>query len=144
MLGNLETGIARIQNDIGSEIQHFFKGAGRNIQNHTHAAGNAAEIPDMADRRGQCDMPHALTAHLSAGNLHAALIAYLFLIAVFDAFIFAAVALPVLRRAKDAFAEQAVPFGLQGAVVNGFRLCYLAVGPFENLFGRGHADLNGI
>ena len=69
---------------------------------------------------GQLDMAHALTTHLGPGDLHAAAVADLALVA--DLLILAAVALPVLGGAKDALAEQAVPFRLQGAVVDGLRL----------------------
>ena len=55
-------------------------------------------------------MAHALPAHLAAGDLHAAAVTDLALVA--DALVFAAVALPVLGRPKDALAEQAVPLGL--------------------------------
>ena len=56
--------------------------------------------------RGQLDMAHALAAHLGLGDFHAALVADHALVA--GALVFAAVALPVLGGAEDAFAEQAV------------------------------------
>ncbi|MPN10920.1 hypothetical protein SDC9_158217 [bioreactor metagenome] len=98
----------------------------------------------MADRGCQLDMAHALTAHLGAGNLYAALVADLFLIAVLDALVLAAAALPILDRAEDLLAEQAPAFGLERAVVDGFRFCHFTVGPVQHLLRRSHADLDGF
>ena len=67
----------------------------------------------------QLDVAHPLAADLGLGHLDAAALADLALVA--DALVFAAVALPVLGGSKDALAEQAVPLGLQGAVVDGPR-----------------------
>ena len=39
---------------------------------------------------------------------------------------------------------KAVALGLEGAVVDGFGLGYLAVAPLQNLLGGRHADLDGI
>ena len=136
--------VAGIQHDEVGEIQHLLQRAGADVQKHAHAAGDALEIPDMADWRGQLNVAHALAAHLGAGDLHAALVADLVLILKLDALILAAVALPVLGGSKDALAEQAVALGLQGAVVNGFGLANLAVAPLEDLLRRCHSDLDGI
>src|SRR5699024_9680940 len=76
------------------------------------------------------------------GDLEAAVLTVLALIT--DTLIFAAVALPVLGGSKDALAEQAVPLGLQGAVVDGLGLLHLAVAPFTDLVGRGKTDLDRI
>ena len=70
----------------------------------------------MADRGGELDVAHALAAHLALGDLDAAAVADLALVA--NLFIFAAVALPVLGRSENALAEQAVALGLEGAVVD--------------------------
>src|SRR5262249_1652052 len=54
--------------------------------------------------------------------------------------VLAAGAFPVLFRAEDTFAEQAVLFRTVGAVVDGFRFFYLAEGPGANVVGAGQAD----
>ena len=100
-----------------------------------HPGGDALEIPDVGDRSGQLDVTHPFPAHLGTGDFYAAAVADLALVANF--FILPAVALPVLGRAKDALTEQAVPFRLEGAVVDGFRLQNLAIGPFPNGVWRG-------
>ncbi len=79
---------------------------------------------------------------MGVGDLHAAAVADLALVA--DLLVLAAVALPVLGGSEDALAEQAVPLGLEGAVVDGLGLFHLAVGPGADLLGRGHADFNGV
>ena len=81
------------------EIQHLFQ----------HARGQMSSIRPMRDGmplkyqmwlhgRGQLDMAHALAANLGARDLDAAAVADLALVA--DLLILAAVALPVLRRAR--------------------------------------------
>ncbi len=91
---------------------------------------------------GQLNVAHALPADLGLGDLHAAAVADLALVA--DLLILAAVALPVLGRSEDPLAEQAVPLGLQGAVVDGLRLFHLAIGPVPDLLRRSNADFNGV
>ena len=81
-------------------------------------------------RRGQLDVAHPLAADLCPGDLDAAAVADLALVA--DLLILAAVALPVLRRPEDSFAEQAVPLRLQGPVVDRLRLFDFAVRPFAD------------
>ena len=125
---------AGIGNDIGREVEHLLQNTGRDVQQQTHTGGNALEVPDVGHRGGQLDMAHALTAHLGAGDLDAAAVADLALIA--DLLILTAVALPVLGGAKDLFAEQAVPLGLQSAVVDGLGLFDFAVGPLSDLLRR--------
>src|SRR3979411_454771 len=55
---------------------------------------------------------------------------------VLHALVLAAQALVVLDRPENARAEQAVTLRLEGAVVDGFRLLDLAVGPRQNLLRR--------
>ena len=120
-------GAAGIHDDIGGEVEHLLQQPGGDIQNQPHPGGDALEIPDMGDGGGQLDVAHPLPADLGAGHLDAAAVADLALVA--DALVLTAVAFPVLRRPENALAEQAVPLGLQGAVIDGLRLFHLAVGP---------------
>src|SRR6185295_9152978 len=87
--------------------------------------------PDVRDRGRELDMTHALAPHAAERDLDRALLADDAL--VLHALVLAAQALVVLNRPKDARAEQAVPLGLEGAVVDGLRLFGLAVGPGQNL-----------
>ena len=96
----------------------------------------------MRDGSRKFDVAHALAAHLGARDFDAALLADDALIA--DALIFAAVAFPVLGGAEDLLAEEAVALGLLGAVVDGLGFGHFAVRPFPDLFGRCHADLDGV
>src|SRR2546422_10473031 len=72
-------------------------------------------------------MSHTLAAHLGQGHFHAATVADH--PAVADPLVLAAVTLPVLHRAEDALAEQAVALRLEGPVVDGLRLRDLAPRP---------------
>ena len=93
---------------------------------------------------GRCklNVTHALAAYFSSRDLDAALVAYDALVPY--ALISAAVALPVLRRSKYSFAEQAVLFGLKRSVVNRLGLFNLAVRPLEYLLGRSKSYLYSI
>ena len=55
-------------------------------------------------------MSHTLTADLAAGDFDSASVAYLAFVA--DLLILAAVALPVLGRSENLFAEKTAYFGL--------------------------------
>ena len=132
--------VAGIRDDIVGKIQDLLQNARADVQQQAHTGGDALEIPDVAARRGQLDVAHALAAHLAPGDLDAAAIADLALEA--DLLILAAVALPVLRRSEDALAVQAVALGLQGAVVDGLRLFDLAVRPVADHFRRSNADFD--
>ncbi|MPM64190.1 hypothetical protein SDC9_111076 [bioreactor metagenome] len=79
----------------------------------------------MRNGSGQVDVAHTFAAHLGSRDLHAAAVADLALIT--DLLILAAVALPVLCRSKNLFAEEAVPLGLQGTVVDGLGFFHFAV-----------------
>src|SRR5260370_40427822 len=101
--------------------------ARRHVQEQPHPAGDALEVPDVAHRRGQLDVAHALAAHLRAGHLDAALVADDALVAV--SLVLSAVAFPVPRRAEDALAEKTVALRAERAVIDGLRLRDLAVRP---------------
>ena len=137
-----QTGSARISDDIACKVQHLLQQAGADVQHQADAAGDALEVPDVADGSGQLNVAHALTADLSLGHFNAAAVADLALVA--DALILTAVALPVLGRSKNALTVQAVALRLQGTVVDGLRLFDLAVAPVADLLRGGKADLDGI
>src|ERR1700712_196974 len=92
----------------------------------------------MGNRRGQLDVPHPLTTHLGASDLDAAALADDALEP--DTLVLAAGALPVPGRPEDLLAEEPVLFRLEGAVVDGFRLLDLAVGPRANVVRGGETD----
>ena len=89
----------------------------------------------MGHRRGELDMAHPLAAHLGEGDFHAAFLAGD--AAILDALILAAKALIVLHRPEDAGTEQAVALGLEGPVVDGFRLLDLTGRPGPDLLRAG-------
>jgi hypothetical protein len=91
---------------------------------------------------GELDVAHALAANARQRHFDAALLADDAL--VLHALVLAAQALVVLDRPEDAGAEQAVALGLEGTVVDGFRLLDLAIGPGQNLLRRRNRDPDGI
>ena len=137
-----QRGLAGIGDDIGCEIQDLLQNPGADIQQQAHAGGDALEIPNVADGGGQLNVAHALPAHLGAGDFHAAAVADLALEA--DLLILTAVALPILGGPEDLLTEQSVPLRLEGAVVDGLRLLYLAKGPLSDHFRRSDTDFDCI
>jgi hypothetical protein len=85
---------------------------------------------------------HPLAPYLLPGHLDAAALADDALVA--DALVLAAVALPVLRRTEDAFAEETVALGLERAIVDRLRLGYLTRGPVADLLAGRKPDANGV
>src|SRR5207253_1978284 len=130
------------RDDRGGEVEDLLELARRDVEQVADAARDTLEKPDVRDRRGQVDVTHALAAHLLARHLDAAALADDALVA--DALVLAAVALPVLRRAEDALAEEAVALRLERAVVDGLRLGYLAGGPVTDLLGRRQSDADCV
>ena len=78
----------------------------------------------MRNRSRQFDMAHTLAPHPGQGDFDTAFFADNTF--VLHAFIFAAETFIVLDRAKNARAEQAIAFRLEGPVVDGFWLLDLA------------------
>src|SRR3546814_564313 len=101
----------------------------------------SSDLPDVRHRAGQLDVAHALAAHLRERDLDARLPEDD--AAILHALVLAAQALVVLDRTEDAREEQAVPFRLEGTVVDGLRLLDLAVGPGPDALRAGdrNADL---
>src|SRR5690554_2093712 len=96
----------------------------------------------MRYRCGQFNMTHPLAAYFGTSNLYATTIANNSFITY--SLVFSTMALPVLLWAKDFFTKQAVFFGLQGAIINCFRLFHLATGPFPDSVRRSQTNLYGI
>jgi len=130
--------IVDTDHDVGGEVDDLLERARRDIEQQAHRAGNTLEVPDVADRGSQLDMPHALAPDFGAGDLDAATIARD--APELDLAVLAAMTLPVPRRPENALAEEAVGFGLEGAVVDGLGLLHLAPGPASDLLGGGESE----
>src|SRR4030095_10659013 len=122
---------AGLDDDIVFEIEDALEILQRHVQHEADARGQRLQEPDVRDRRGQLDVTHAVTADLLHGDFDAALLADDAL--VLHALVLAAQALVILDRPENARAEQAVPFRLERAIIDGLRLLDLAVGPRQNL-----------
>ena len=74
-LVGLELGAARLDDDVGLEVQDPLEVAQRDVEQVSDAARQALEEPDVADRRGQLDVAHALAPHPGLRDFDAALVA---------------------------------------------------------------------
>src|SRR5262249_7149037 len=128
----------------GGEVDDLLEALRRDVEQVAEAAGDALEIPDVGDGRGELDVAHALAPHLRARDLDAAALTDDALEP--DALVLAAIALPVLRRTEDLLAEESVLLGLERAVVDRLRLLHLAVRPHADLLRGGERDgeLGGV
>ena len=133
---------ARIEHDVGFEIEDALEVLQRHVEQKPDARGQRLQEPDVGDGRRERDMAHALAPHARQRHFDAALLADDAL--VLHPLILAAQALVVLDRPEDAGAEQAVPLRLERAVVDRLGLLDLAERPRENLLGRGDRNLDLI
>ena len=138
----LQRGHAGVGHHVGFEVQHALDVAQRHVQHQAQTGRQGLQEPDVGAGRGQVDVTHALATHLGLRDFNAALLADH--TAVLEALVLAAQAFVVLDGAKDLGAEQTVALGLEGTVVDGFRLFHFAERPGTDLLGRSHADLDGI
>jgi hypothetical protein len=121
----LEGRHARLDHDVGFEVQHALDFPHRHIQDQAEARRQGLQEPDMRDRAGELDVAHSLAAHLGQGDLHTALLTDH--TAMFEALVLAAQALVVADRTEQLGAEQPVALRLEGAVVDGLRLLDLSI-----------------
>ena len=129
-----------MHDDVRLEVKNTLQLLEGHVENGADLRRQALQKPDMGDRRGQFDMPEPLPAHLGLNDLDAALFADHS--AVLHPLVLAAVTLVVLDRSEDLGAEQAVPLGFEGPVIDGFRLLDLAVRPFPDFFRRSQGDFH--
>ena len=123
---------------VGGEVDDLLEVLRRHVEQVAQTRGNTLEVPDVGDGSGELDVAHALTTDGALGDLHAAALADDALEA--DTLVLAAGALPVAGRAEDLLSEETVLLRLQRAVVDGFRLLDLAVGPGADVVRSGQAD----
>ena len=109
-----------IDDYIVLEVDHFFQASGLHFQQVTKSTWHGLEEPNVGDRGGQFDVSHAFASDSRVGDFDPAAIAdHPF---VLHPTVLSASAFPVLLRAKNTFAEQAVFFGTVGSVVDRLRL----------------------
>ena len=138
----LEGGVLGVGDEVVLVVEHALEDGAGQVEDGADAAGVALEEPDVAHGHGQVDVAHALAADAREGDLHAAAVADDAF--VLDALVLAAGALPVLRGAEDALAEEAVALGAVGAVVDGLGVLHLAVAPGADGVGRGQGDAHRV
>src|SRR5579864_2787374 len=133
---------AGLDHHIALEVEDLLEVLERHVEQQADAARQRLQEPDVGDRRGELDVPHAVAAHLRERHLDAALLADD--AAVLHALILAAQALVVLDRTEDAGAEQPVPLRLERPVVDRLRLLDLAERPGADALRARDRDLDPI
>src|SRR4029079_14449706 len=133
-LAPVQTGLLRGDDDVRLAVEDLLEVLQRDVEQVADTRRQRLEEPDVRDGRGQVDVAEALAANLGLDHLDAALLAHD--PAVLHALVLAAVALVVLHWPEDLRAEQAIPFRLEGPVVDRLRLLDLAVRPLTDLLGR--------
>src|SRR6185295_12441113 len=119
-----EPGIARIDHHVGLVVEDALEIAHAHIEQVSDARWHTLEEPDVGHRNRELDVTEPFAAHFGLSDLDAAAVADHAPVA--NALVLAAVALPVLDRTEDLLAEKPVLLGLEGPVVDGLRLGYLA------------------
>ena len=127
---------------VGGEVNHALQVLRGDVQQVAEAGRHTLEEPDVRHRGGELDVAHALTAHAAAGHFDAASLADDALEA--HALVLAAGALPVLGGTEDLLAVQAVLLRLQGTVVDGLGLLYLAARPAAHVLGGSERNAQGV
>src|SRR5690606_7910151 len=134
--------LAGVRNDVRRVVDDLLQVTQRHAEQVAHLARQRLEEPDVRDRHGQLDVPHALAAHLRQRDLDAALVADV--AADTNALELPAVAFPVLDRTEDALAEEPVTLRLERPVVDGLRLRHLAVAPAPDLLRGSDLQLDEV
>ena len=130
------------RDDGRCKVENLLELLRRNVEQIAQTRRRALEVPNMAYRSSELDVAHALTTNLGTRNLNTAAFADDALEA--NALVLTAGALPVLRGAKDLFAEQAVLFGLERTIVDGFGLLNFATRPTTDIFSACKRDADGV
>ena len=116
--------LARIDDDVVRVVNDLLEIAKREVHEVPHRTRESLEEPDMGDGYGELDVTHPLATNTSKSHLDAAAVADHTAIA--NSLVFTAMTLSVLNRSEDPLAEEAILLGLEGAVVDGLGLQYLA------------------
>jgi hypothetical protein len=118
---------ARIENDMGGEIDDFLELLRGDIKHEAHPRRDALQIPNMGAGRNELNVAKALASPLFRDDLDTALFAGDALVT--DLLVFAAMAFVVFGRTEDLFAEETSHLRLLGAIVDGLRFGDLAMAP---------------
>src|SRR5687767_8331332 len=119
--------LSRIDDDVVRVVHDLLEVAQRQVHEVPHRTRKSLEEPDVGDGNGELDVTHALATDASKGDFDAAAVADDS--AITDSLVLAAVTLPILHWSEDPLAEEAILLRLEGAVVDGLGLQYLAPRP---------------
>ena len=141
-LAILERRHARVEHDVGFEIENALEILQRHVEQKADARRQRFQEPDMRHGSGERNMAHPLAPHARQRHFDTAFFADDTL--VLHPLVLAAQAFVILDRTEDARAEQAVAFGLERAIIDRLRLLDLAERPRQNFLGRSDRYLDLI
>jgi hypothetical protein len=116
--------LARIDDDVVRVVDNLLEITKREVHEVPHGTRQSLEEPDVGDGNGELDVAHALATNASESHFDTATVADHS--AITDSLVFTAMTLPVLHGSEDPLAEETILLRLEGAVVDGFGLQYLA------------------
>ena len=141
-LATLQRRHSRLGDHKGFEVQHPLDIAQGHVQHQADTGRQRLQEPDVRGGASQLNVAHALTANLGEGDFNATLLTDN--TTMLETLVLAAQTLIVLDRTKDTRTEQAIPFRLEGTVINGFRLFHFAERPGADQIRRCQRDLEFI
>ena len=137
-----EWGLLGVGHQIIFIVNDALQLTGGHVQSQAETAGHTFVEPNVGHGHGQFDVAHALATDAAQGNFNATTVADNAL--VFDALVFTAGTFPVPCGPEDALAKQTTFFGFERAVIDGFRVLDLALGPGPDRFRIGHGDCDVV
>src|SRR5699024_7910389 len=123
---------------FGCEVDEALQHLGRTVVQVAQTGWDRLEVPDVGHLRSKRHVAHAFTTNVGRGDLHAttsqdaAVVPHPPLVAGHT--------LRVTGGAGVTLTENVVLFWLQGAVVDGLRLLYLALRPTADVVGGGQSN----
>jgi hypothetical protein len=130
------------RDDVAGEVDDFFYFSCGESEHEGDSRRNAAEEPDVRNRRRKVDVTHAFAAHDCARDFYATF--FTDDAAETDAAVFTAVTFVIFFRTKNALVEEAVFLRSLRAVVDGFRLRDFALRPLQNALRRSEAHFDCV
>ncbi|GBE29170.1 hypothetical protein BMS3Bbin04_00180 [bacterium BMS3Bbin04] len=125
--------IARLDYDVVFIVDQPLELTNCHPEQITNLRWQGFEEPDVHDRHSQLDVAHTLAAHILARYINPATVADNALVA--NTTVLATMTFPVLGRAENLLAEQALVLGFVRTIVNSLRLRHLTITVGEDQLG---------
>ena len=129
-----------IGHNIILEVDDLFDVASSHTKQRSESTWKSLEEPDVNCRCSEIDVSHALSSHTRMSHLHAATVADDSF--VLGSLVLAAGAFIITLWSEDPFAEQTVPFGAVGSIVDGFWFLDFAEAPASDVIRARELNAN--